>query len=729
MVWRELDRTDAPLVPDASALVGWGTPEREHDRLLALHRVSTLVAGQRRTEDVLREALVGAVSLVRADAGAFYRWDPNRNVLHPDQTVGLHASSVPIELEAGEGVAGLVFSSQSSIVENEYQTSALARPGSLRTGLRAMVAVPVSHGGRRLGVLAVCTYAGASTFDELDAQLLELFAAQVAVALDNAELNARLEDRLERIRTLNRLARLVSTSLDLDEVLRQIARAAVGLTGASFASFWLADEESRTLRLGATSDDTMAADTHLTLLAFGEGLTGQVAETRRSLLLDDVLADGRVGVQDWWRRQQLKSCWIIPIVHDGALLAVLGLAGRHSLHLGPAESEVMESFLTQAAVAIRNASLYTAQRQSQEQLRGIVEHSPAAISLKDRSGRYLLTNQRWQERFRVEAPGPLGLPVDALQIPSDRAARMRAHDRLVLEEGRALEYEETIDEHGVTHTYLVVKFPLFDAAREPYAVCTITADISERKRWEEEIAAALASQRAANEQLERLNTAKSDFVSFISHEFRSPLTGIQGFSELLRYRELPIEAMREFAGDIHREAERLARMINELLDLDRMESGQMLLHPDLVDLGAVVRDVVGRARPHAPRHTLCLALDPVLTPVLGDPDKLTQVVLNMLDNAIKYSPDGGDVVVGARDDGTHLALWVEDHGVGIPADALDAIFDRYTRLTAGLDGPVVGTGLGLPIVRQIVELHGGRVWAESELGRGSTFHVTLPLDR
>src|SRR6266536_2030902 len=361
MVWRELDRTDAvPGPDDVSALVGWRTSERDHDRLLALHRVSTLVAGQRRTEDVLREALVGAVSLVRADGGAFYRWDSDRNVLHPDQTVRLHAASVPIELEAGEGVAGLVFSSQSSIVENEYQVSELARPASQWTGLQAVVAVPVSHGSRRFGVLAICTYDGATAFDEQDAQLLELFAAQVAVALDNAELNALLEDRLERIRTLNRLARLVSTSLDLDDVLRQIARAAVELAGARFASFWLADEGTRTLRLGAASDDALAADARLSRLAFGEGLTGLVAETRRSLIVDDVFADGRVGVQDWWRRHQLKSCWIIPILLDGVLLAVLGLAGRDDLHLDPAESELMESFLTQAAVAIRNASLYSA---------------------------------------------------------------------------------------------------------------------------------------------------------------------------------------------------------------------------------------------------------------------------------------------------------------------------------------------------------------------------------
>src|SRR5262249_55509366 len=122
------------------------------------------------------------------------------------------------------------------------------------------------------------------------------------------------------------------------------------------------------------------------------------------------------------------------------------------------------------------------------------------------------------------------------------------------------------------------------------------------------------------------------------HEFRAPLTGILGFSEIMRDGEFPAEAIRQFAGEIHREAERLTRMVSELLDIDRMESGQMSLRLDAVDLGAIVRDVVGRTQPHAPGHVLRLDLDPALPVLLGDTDKLTQVIVNLLDNAIKYSP-------------------------------------------------------------------------------------------
>ena len=727
MAWHRLDRTEEPFPSERSGAASTHLPEREHHRLLALHRVSTLVAGQRRMEDVLHEALRGAVSLIGAGAGAVYRWDPDRGVLHPDQTVGMHEALVPAQLLPGEGIAGQVFLRQTSIVENDYQRSGFARPASRGAGLRAMLAVPLSHGGRQLGVLALCRYEGASTFDDEDARLLELFAAQVSVALDNAELNARLEARLERIRTLSRLARLVLTSLNLDDVLHQIAGAAVELTGASFASFWLADEGARLLRLEAASDDAMAADFPLRTQRFGHGLAGRVAETRLPLLLDDVFADGAVSIPEWWKRHGLKTALTIPVVHDGSLVAVTCLAGHEPLHLDEAESEVLESFLTQAAVAIRNASLYSALRRSQGQLEAIVDHSPAAISLKDREGRYLLANQCWLDQFPVSGAGPIGR-TDAEMFPPARAQPARERDREVLEQGRTLKYETTIEDGRVTRTYLAIKFPLVDARGLPYAVCTISTDITERKRWEDDLAAALTSQRAANEQLEQLSRAKSDFLSVLSHELRSPLTGITGFSELILHRELPVEAVREYVEDISREAKRLNRMINELLELDRMESGQMMLRRSEVDLGAILREVAGQARPRAPKHRLRLDLDPTLPTVPGDGDKLTQVVVNLLDNAIKYSPNGGEVSLGARVEGRFVQVWVTDQGVGIPAEAIETIFDRYTRLEAGLGSEVVGTGLGLPIVRQIVELHGGRVWAESDVGHGSTFYVSLPLD-
>ncbi len=164
-----------------------------------------------------------------------------------------------------------------------------------------------------------------------------------------------------------------------------------------------------------------------------------------------------------------------------------------------------------------------------------------------------------------------------------------------------------------------------------------------------------------------------------------------------------------------------------MLDLDRMESGRMTIHPEPMDLNTVVDEAVSRVRPNAPNHTLRVDLQSDLPPIKADRDRLTQVASNLLSNAVKYSPTGGQITVTTRADGDQLRLDVRDEGLGIPPDALETIFERYSRVDSQATKDIPGTGLGLPIVRQIVQLHGGKVWAESELGRGSVFHVLLPL--
>lgn len=237
----------------------------------------------------------------------------------------------------------------------------------------------------------------------------------------------------------------------------------------------------------------------------------------------------------------------------------------------------------------------------------------------------------------------------------------------------------------------------------------------------------LKQQRIALANLQRLNKSKSDFVSVVSHEFRTPLTGIQGFSEMIRDEDLTTAEVKEFANDINKDALRLSRMIGELLDLDRMESGRMNQSRARVDLNALVSESVAHERANASHHTFVIELDPALTEVWADHDRIVQVLTNLINNAIKYSPNGGTITVGTArlDDAAHC--WVRDEGMGIPAASLELVFERYSRLETGHTRTIQGTGLGLPIVREICQAHGGRVWAENNPGKGSTFHVTLPF--
>jgi len=238
---------------------------------------------------------------------------------------------------------------------------------------------------------------------------------------------------------------------------------------------------------------------------------------------------------------------------------------------------------------------------------------------------------------------------------------------------------------------------------------------------------ALLALREANEQLEYMHTCRREFVSVVRHEFRSALTAIQGFSEMLYQRDLSIEEMKEFAIDIYRDAQHLSHMIDDMLNLERMEMGRIQLHHSWLDLNTIIMEVVNRIQSTTEHHIIHVKLAHVLPVLMGDADKLVQVVENLLANAITYSPDGGDIYISSAIEGGTVHVCVQDNGIGIPADAINRIFERYERVETNSRKNIPGNGLGLSLVRQIVRAHGGQVWAESVSGEGSRFHFTIPF--
>jgi two-component system, sensor histidine kinase and response regulator len=241
------------------------------------------------------------------------------------------------------------------------------------------------------------------------------------------------------------------------------------------------------------------------------------------------------------------------------------------------------------------------------------------------------------------------------------------------------------------------------------------------------------AEHAANEaaaahlaSLERLNKLKSEFVSLVSHEFRTALVGISGFSEMIRDEEVTLDEAKSYAADINKDADRLNRMINDMLDLDRIEAGRLTMHLQSVDLNGLLEDAADRARASSSRHFIVCNLEGRPS-VQADPDRIAQVVSNLLSNAIKYSPDGGEIAVTTVVSDGHVDVSIRDHGIGIAADFIQRLFSRYERYEKTAN-KILGTGLGLAITRQIVEMHGGKIWVESEPGKGSDFHFTLPVE-
>ena len=226
--------------------------------------------------------------------------------------------------------------------------------------------------------------------------------------------------------------------------------------------------------------------------------------------------------------------------------------------------------------------------------------------------------------------------------------------------------------------------------------------------------------------IERLNELKSEFITLVSHEFRTGLVGIQGFSEMIRDSDLPVDEVKSYAGEINKDAERLNRMINDMLDLDRIESGRLTLRIEPVNVNVALHGAVERAHASSERHQFATDFDSTEPIVQCDADRLTQIISNLLTNAVKYSPDGGVIEVTSRVKEGFVEVSVRDHGVGIAPEFVKRLFSRYERYEK-TSGKVIGTGLGLAIARQIVEMQGGRIWVDTTVGAGSDFHFTLPM--
>lgn len=229
-------------------------------------------------------------------------------------------------------------------------------------------------------------------------------------------------------------------------------------------------------------------------------------------------------------------------------------------------------------------------------------------------------------------------------------------------------------------------------------------------------------------ELRRLQRIREDFVANVSHELRTPITAIRGYAETLRGGALSdVENAPQMVEIIHRQSERLSELVTDLLDLSRLDAGELALHPTQVRLHAVAQrasEVVG-PKAVSKRLTLRLTVDPALS-ALADEEAVEQVLINLLDNAIKYTPDGGTLELRGRRDGDLCVLEVRDNGLGIEQKHLSRLFERFYRVDRGRSRDMGGTGLGLSIVKNLVEAMHGEVRVTSQPGEGSTFTVTLP---
>ncbi|MFB2876249.1 ATP-binding protein [Floridanema aerugineum] len=377
--------------------------------------------------------------------------------------------------------------------------------------------------------------------------------------------------------------------------------------------------------------------------------------------------------------------------------------------------------------------------QSQSWLQTIVENSYSAIYIKDLDGRYLLFNHKCETIFNVSRGQVLG-KTDYDFLPDETAAAYRRNEQKVIELGKALEFEEFAIINSQPVTVISLKCPLYNCEGIPYGICGISTEISDRKLMQE----ALIKQA---EELAQINRIKDDFLTTVSHELRTPLNAILGWSQVLRSGKLSDTIVAKALETIERNARSQKQLIEDILDVSQIVTGKLHLQISLIDIVPIIEKVINISLPSivAKEIQLNFGQNQVNEKILGDSDRLQQVIWNLLANAIKFTPVGGCIDINLRIEEWEKTtekqklscassllkfaiIEVTDTGIGIKPEFLPFVFDRFRQADGSTTRCYGGLGLGLAIVRHIVELHGGVIYVQSEgEGKGATFTVKLPL--
>jgi PAS domain S-box-containing protein len=322
----------------------------------------------------------------------------------------------------------------------------------------------------------------------------------------------------------------------------------------------------------------------------------------------------------------------------------------------------------------------------------IVEANRAAVRLFGVSSKDEILGpiEDWGRRFQIRAP-------EGTPLPLERYAAVR-----VLAGAEVAQYDAVLRRSDGTDVYVsVASTPVLRSGGPPLAV-SVLRDVSGARRLDE---------------------MRNEFLATAAHEFKTPLAVIKAYAQLMSRRDA---GEQRALAVIQRQVDRLTRLLEDILESSRLQIDPAAGRPEAFDLASEARAATERLRPAAPAHALAVDADGPVT-VIADRERISRVISNLLENAVRFSPDGGEVRVRVETAGGEARLSVADHGIGIPSERQDQVFRRFYRAHAGTEHDYGGLGLGLEVSRAVVERHGGRMWFESAPGAGSTFHFGLPL--
>ncbi len=494
------------------------------------------------------------------------------------------------------------------------------------------------------------------------------------------------------------------------------------------------DQQGRLMLLLGGLAATMVADSAFSY-QIGEGYSSTVARVLDSgwvvgylMLLTAAMWPPRQNLTaraapptDLW---QVVLPWL-AVLGVGLCILILALQGRPLDRLLTVLIGVLAVLLMVSQVISHRESLDLAHRNRlfAATLNDVIVHAPLGVMRVGPDRKILQSNPRVAALLRVRSE-MVGVPIDRY-LPRDELDKLlKQLEPLVHGPKDAVESDIQATRADGTTIWLHWSAT---AVRDPHSeIQYFIVMLEDNSARHEAETTALANLQV----LERLNAMKTQFLTRISHQFRTAMVGIQGFSELVAdSEELDADEVKAIANDIYSDARRLDRAFEEMLELDRLEGGRTTLRVGRIDINDLIRSVVSDA-PTKEGLTITTDLEPSMPSTSCDGDKVSQVLTTLLSNAIKYSPRGGEVRVRSTSDDNSVRVSVADQGPGLPADFENGLFVGYQRhmQTDGSAPRSVGTGLGLPIARQIIEMHGGRMWYDSTPGAGSQFHFTLPIE-
>jgi len=684
------------------------TSAREQTRLDLLYRISREISSRLDLEELLPRVLRTTLESMPTATGSIIVLDEEERPLHAalmreGNFILDKQRMMATTLE--NGLAGwVVRNRQAALVLNTLEDPRWnQRPDDQRQGAKSAICAPLLGRERVVGVMTVVKVP-AGALDEADFSVLSVIADQAGIAIENARLFAESERRAQAMRALVGTAQAINSTLQLAEVLRLLAQHAKELVGVEAASLALIEGERLIYKeaVGRVAERMKGV-----ALELGKGIAGWVAQNNQPALVPDVTTDRRfVRVVDQHTGYLTRAVACVPIQIQNRVIGVIEVINPASETFGAETLTVLNSLATLAGTAIVHAQTFSELQAAEARFVGLFQDSIDPILITNLDGIITDANGKAESFFGYSREELIGLKVTRVHrtgtgfLGSDRFRSLTG--------GKEITYQTRITTKSGVEVPMEVHAKAIRRGGQEF-IQWLQHDLSERMALEE---------------------LRQDMISMIVHDLRNPLGNIISSLDVLKNSMGQLEeGPQTLLAIAVRSAARLSRLVDSLLDLRRLEAGQMVLSKSQTNLNTLVAEAVAEVQPSAEGKETMLdnEVPPRLPYVTVDSDMVRRVLINLLDNAVKYTPRGGRVTVMAKATIKDVTLSVRDTGPGVAPAEHARIFNKFARLERGRDSAPKGLGLGLAFCRLAVEAHGGAIGVESNLGRGATFSFTLPL--